>query len=488
VLVVGDAGIGKTRFVGEGLARAAASGMSVISGGCLPLAEKLPLLPVADALDGLGRLDGGALFEAALAAAPAFVRPEVARLLPRLAMAEPVATAPVEGWRHERLFAGIAELLGGVARRSPLVLLIEDVHWADGATLDFLTYLPRADRADPVTVVVTCRSDEVPLDVGAADWLTHVRRDASVVEIRLGPLSRAEVAEHVGGLVGATPPGGLVEEVYARAEGHPLPPRPPSRCSPTPTRQPTGSGRSSCVRPSPARISVTGWTCHTCTYKRWMRWRRPATGGGPEPWRRRHTASSPTTPTTPPPPWSTPALPTPAWCSMPRPPGLPLMKEALRLFEGTPPSAEYAKACYLYPQYFLMHAEGTRPEEIFVALNRALEVAEAAGATTLIPQILGGLADKSFHSGKVDDGFRLLARARSLPEASRDAWAVLTLAVVEAGALFCLGRLEEAIDVGLGCVEVVRQGGLGSSLVASVLWATRPSSCTSAAAPRRQPR
>jgi predicted ATPase len=62
VLVVGDAGIGKTRFVGEGLARAAATGLSVISGGCLPLTEKLPLLPVADALGELTRLDGGAPF------------------------------------------------------------------------------------------------------------------------------------------------------------------------------------------------------------------------------------------------------------------------------------------------------------------------------------------------------------------------------------------------------------------------------------------
>jgi predicted ATPase len=222
VLVVGDAGIGKTRFVSEGLARAAASGMSVISGGCLPLAEKLPLLPVADALAELSRLDGGALFEAALAAAPDYVRPEVARLLPRLATAELVATAPVEGWRHERLFTAVAELLGGVARRSAVGLLIEDVHWADAATLDFLTYLVRVGRGDALTVVVTCRSDEVPLDAGVADWLTHVRRDAGVEEIRLGPLSRSEVAEQIAALVEASPPGELVAEVYARAEGHPF--------------------------------------------------------------------------------------------------------------------------------------------------------------------------------------------------------------------------------------------------------------------------
>jgi predicted ATPase len=222
VLAVGDAGIGKTRFVGEGLARAAASGMSVISGGCLPLAEKLPLLPVADALGELTRLEGGAPFEAALEAAPAYVRSEVARLLPKLAAGEPTATESVEGWRYERLFAGVAELLDGVARRSSLVLLIEDVHWADGATLDFLTYMTRAGRDEAVSVVVTCRLDEVPLDAVVADWLTHVRRDASVEEIRVGPLSQAEVAEQVTALVGGPPPVELVDEVYARAEGHPF--------------------------------------------------------------------------------------------------------------------------------------------------------------------------------------------------------------------------------------------------------------------------
>jgi hypothetical protein len=60
--VVGDAGIGKTRFVGERLARASAGGCSRL-GGCLPLAVKPPLLPVADALAELSRLDGGAPFE-----------------------------------------------------------------------------------------------------------------------------------------------------------------------------------------------------------------------------------------------------------------------------------------------------------------------------------------------------------------------------------------------------------------------------------------
>jgi predicted ATPase len=226
VLVVGDAGIGKTRFVSEGLARAAASEISVISGGCLPLAEKLPLLPMADALAELNRVDGGAPFEAALGVAPAYVRSEVARLLPRLAAGEPAAAESVEewaaGWRYERLFTALAELLSGVARRSPVAVLIEDVHWADTATLDFLTYLVWAVRGTALRVVVTCRSDEVPLDTAVAEWLTHVRRDAAVEEIRLGPLSPEEVTDQINALLGAPPPTGLVDEVYARAEGHPF--------------------------------------------------------------------------------------------------------------------------------------------------------------------------------------------------------------------------------------------------------------------------
>ena len=84
LLVTGDAGIGKTRFVGEGMRSAVAGGMVSVLGGCLPLAGKLPLLPVADALGELSRLDGGQLLEAALGSDAQYVRAEVGRLLPQL--------------------------------------------------------------------------------------------------------------------------------------------------------------------------------------------------------------------------------------------------------------------------------------------------------------------------------------------------------------------------------------------------------------------
>jgi DNA-binding CsgD family transcriptional regulator/tetratricopeptide (TPR) repeat protein len=227
LLVVGDAGVGKTRFAGEGMRRAATGGLVPVWGRCLPLAEKLPLLPVAEALGELRELDGGGLLEAALALAPPYVRVEIGRLLPQRGTGGmdggQRGGERGEGWRRERLFAAVAELLGAVARRSPVGLVVEDVHWADSATLDCLTYLARAGRGGgAVTVVVTCRGDEAPLDQQVAQWLAHMRGGDAVEELRLGPLSREEAAEQIAGLVGGPPPPRLADDVYARAEGNPF--------------------------------------------------------------------------------------------------------------------------------------------------------------------------------------------------------------------------------------------------------------------------
>lgn len=183
VLVVGDAGVGKTRLAGEGMARAAAVGAVMVRGECLPLAQTLPLLPVAAALGELARVDGGALMEAALAAVPDYVRVEMARLLPGLASdTEPGPGGWEQGWQQGRLFAAVAEFLAAVAAKSGsrLGLVVEDVHWADGATLDVLTFLARGGDRGAVSVVVTCRGDEAPLAAQVAGWLAVVRGAAGV--------------------------------------------------------------------------------------------------------------------------------------------------------------------------------------------------------------------------------------------------------------------------------------------------------------------
>lgn len=225
VLVVGDAGMGKTRFVNEGMARATAAGMVMVRGECLPLTGTLPLLPVADALDELRRLEGGQLLAAALDAAPAYVRGEVGRLLPGSGAGDTAAGDGQGGeWSRERLFAAVADLLAAVAGRaaSGVGLVVEDVHWADSATLDCLTFLSRAGRRGGVRVVVTCRSDEAPLAARVAGWLADVRGTAGVEEIRLGPLSPTEVAVQVAALSHGPVSPQVVEELYARAEGNPF--------------------------------------------------------------------------------------------------------------------------------------------------------------------------------------------------------------------------------------------------------------------------
>ena len=225
VLVVGDAGVGKTRLVTEGMARAAEAGMVVARGECLPVTGALPLLPVASALGQLAGLDGGHLMAAALSAAPGFVRAEAGRLVPQLGPGG--GPGPDErggGWQRGRLFSAVAQLLSAVAEGAAATvgLVVEDVHWADAETLDCLTFLGQAGRPGAVRVVVTCRGDEAPLAPQVAGWLAQVRGAAGAEEITLGPLSRAEVERQAAALAGGPVPPGVVDELFTRAEGNPF--------------------------------------------------------------------------------------------------------------------------------------------------------------------------------------------------------------------------------------------------------------------------
>jgi hypothetical protein len=126
------------------------------------------------------------------------------------------------GWRRERLFSGVAELLRAVARPAGLALVIDDVQWADSATLDFLTFVTRAGLGDGVTVVATCRSDEARLGPQVTRWLAHARGGPGAEEIRLGPLSRDEVAQQVTAMTGGPALAEMADELYARGEGNPF--------------------------------------------------------------------------------------------------------------------------------------------------------------------------------------------------------------------------------------------------------------------------
>ena len=152
----------------------------------------------------------------------------------------------------------------------------------------------------------------------------------------------------------------------------------------------------------------------------------------------------------------------------PRSTGLPLMEEALRLFEQAPPSYEHADALLDYVTIFLLYAED-RLQAGRVALDRALEIAEAAGATALIPRTLSVIAFTAFVHGQVADGLAALERGWALARAARDGPGLVWLAVNEGGALLKLAQFQRAADVASRGLDDARQAGLQSWDLASRL-------------------
>lgn len=217
LLVVGEAGIGKSRLVAAAATDAAHADVTVLTGWCLPLSGGLPYLPVADVLRGLADVDSGRLLTGALAECPDLVRDEVSRLLPGLeaaATSHPVASD--DGWRRRQLLDALRHLMCAAAVVRRIAIVIEDVHWADPATLELLDYLLVPGHATGVPMVVTCRIEEAP----PTDWMERVQRNRRVDRLDLLPLTLAETAEQIELLVGERPAPSFVEATFRRSEGN----------------------------------------------------------------------------------------------------------------------------------------------------------------------------------------------------------------------------------------------------------------------------
>jgi DNA-binding CsgD family transcriptional regulator/tetratricopeptide (TPR) repeat protein len=145
-----------------------------------------------------------------------------------------------------------------------------------------------------------------------------------------------------------------------------------------------------------------------------------------------------------------------------------LMKQALDLFERAPPSFDHADALLDYATIFLLYAE-RRPQESLAALYRALEVAEAAGATAMIPRILSVVAFCTWVGGQVEEGFAILERGWALARAAQDGPALVWLAINESDALLKLARFERAVAAASDGLEAARRAGLGAWDLAAIL-------------------
>jgi DNA-binding CsgD family transcriptional regulator len=219
-LVGGEAGVGKTRLVEQLAATARGQGVRVLAGGCVPLGEEgLPLAPVTQALGGLASdLDPG---ELAAVAGPA--RGELGRLLPELAGSGEAATSTaVAGASQGRLFELLLGMVQRLAATAPLLLVMEDLHWADRSTRNLVAFLAAALRSGRVLVLCTFRSDELDRLHPLRGLLGELGRNRRVQRLELPRFSRAEVAEQLSGLLGAEVPARLVQDVYARSGGNPF--------------------------------------------------------------------------------------------------------------------------------------------------------------------------------------------------------------------------------------------------------------------------
>ena len=213
-LVSGDAGMGKTRLVAEVAAAAARQGFMVLSGRCAELGDSVPYLPLADALRSAAFGQAPPALVDAIAA-----RPVLGLLLPDRDTAE-MAGGEVPGMAQQQLFGAVLGMLAELAETAPVLLILEDMHWADRSTRDLLTFLSRVLHRERIAVIATYRTDDLhrghPLRAVAAELV----RLSSVTAVEVGPLGDEAMAEHLTALAAGPLEAASLETIIRRAEGN----------------------------------------------------------------------------------------------------------------------------------------------------------------------------------------------------------------------------------------------------------------------------
>jgi DNA-binding CsgD family transcriptional regulator/tetratricopeptide (TPR) repeat protein len=217
LLIAGEAGVGKTRLLQEFADRIGNEAL-VLFGSCLPLSGgSLPYGPIVDALRPLARdLDPAELNEL-LGPTP----DDLARLLPGATPPRSDRLAePVSEFAQARLFELLLHFLDRLSRRRPVVLVVEDAHWADRSTLDLLVFLIRMARQERLLVLATYRSDELHSQHPLRTALAELDRSWHLEHLELGRFTRAELAALVGDILGHPPPPVVVQRMFTRSEGN----------------------------------------------------------------------------------------------------------------------------------------------------------------------------------------------------------------------------------------------------------------------------
>ncbi|SFS07152.1 regulatory protein, luxR family [Microbacterium sp. cf046] len=213
--VEGEAGMGKTRIVMEFASRAEALGANVLVGRCVLHGELiLPYAPLVEVLTDLVRQRGVAgVVELAAPNAP-----ELARWIP--ALDDAVSVPELNRASANRLFRAVRAIVDGLSKGSPVVIIIEDLQWADQSTVELMAILSSQLRGGTL-LLFTVRSDETSAEPEVARFIAEAGR-GSDRRVVLQPLTREEQALQLSDILGVPPRKALLDDVYARAEGNPF--------------------------------------------------------------------------------------------------------------------------------------------------------------------------------------------------------------------------------------------------------------------------
>ena len=216
MLLVGEAGVGKTRLVTEVTQQAESSGALVLIGGCVPLGGgTVPFAPIREAMRDLTSRRSEQDLDRLLGAG----REELASLVPDISRSGAPSTtgSPQQQGRIHELILGLLERL---AEEQPTVLVLEDLHWADRSTLGLVSFLIRNIRAPGLTLIGTLRSDEVDRRHPLYAFLAEAGRSDRVARVDLRRFDRGETTELVRAILGTDPPAALADTVFRRSGGN----------------------------------------------------------------------------------------------------------------------------------------------------------------------------------------------------------------------------------------------------------------------------
>src|SRR5512142_1405813 len=187
-LVSGDAGVGKSRLVSEVTRLAGERGFTVLSGQCAELGDSVPYLPLADALRGAAQSTG---VQDAMAS-----RPALSRLLPEGGYGQ-LDNEIRSGLARQQMFGEVLGLLAELAAAAPVLLVLEDLHWADASTRDLVTFLSRMLHRERVALIGTYRTDDLHRRHPLRPVVAELLRLPSVIAVDLAPLAPSALAEHL---------------------------------------------------------------------------------------------------------------------------------------------------------------------------------------------------------------------------------------------------------------------------------------------------